>query len=94
MSQSLHPGFKFYFYPFLLSSVQPTSFNLRDERGWLSENDFYPTAVSSIKHLLSSHPPSSPSTYIVTTKGKEFTLKLLEGMGVAMPESCVFGLGR
>ncbi|GAB5036962.1 haloacid dehalogenase [Nannochloropsis oceanica] len=65
----------------------------RDERGWLSENDFYPTAVSSIKHLLSSHPPSSPSTYIVTTKGKEFTLKLLEGMGVAMPESCVFGLG-
>jgi hypothetical protein len=66
----------------------------------LGANDFYPTAVSSLKHLLAPLPSPSPSTgassapYIITTKGKEFTLKLLERMGVDIPEAHVYGLGR
>lgn len=43
-----------------------------------------PTPTTGMRHLLSSPSPSSPAppVYVITTKGKEFTLKLLEGIGL------------
>jgi hypothetical protein len=65
-----------------LDSVHP--FTLTDDSNAYTYTYINKHKTTGLRHLLSSSSPSSssPPVYVITTKGKEFTLKLLEGAGL------------
>ncbi len=58
-----------------------------DEAGWLAAHRFYPGVIEQLR-ALSGGPVH---VYVITTKGERFARKLLEGQGVALPPSRVYG---
>jgi phosphoglycolate phosphatase-like HAD superfamily hydrolase len=63
-----------------------------DVEGWLGTNRFYTTAVQAVQSLVAAS-SDTVKVYIITTKAKEFAVKLLAACNIAVPEERVFGLG-
>ena len=58
-----------------------------DEAGWLAAHRFYPGVIEQLR----SQAGGPVRVYVITTKGERFARKLLEGQGVALPPSHVYG---
>lgn len=56
---------------------------------WLASHNFYTEAVATVAKLLTKPKP----LYIITTKAKEFTIKLLKAVNLDVPEDRIYGLG-
>jgi phosphoglycolate phosphatase-like HAD superfamily hydrolase len=58
-----------------------------DETGWLAAHRFYPGVIERLRGLASG----PVRVYVITTKEGRFARKLLEGQGLALPPSHVYG---
>ena len=63
--------------------------------GWLASHRFYPEATAAAAALVAEAEGGGGdvAVYVITTKGKEFALRLLGAAGVGVPPDRVFGLG-
>eukprot|EP00039_Didymoeca_costata_P009249 m.122124 g.122124 ORF g.122124 m.122124 type:complete len:293 (+) comp14417_c0_seq1:195-1073(+) len=64
----------------------------RDAQGWLAAHGFYDKVVASVKDLVQKV-SDTVQVYVITTKGKEFALQLLDAAGIPLSPERVFGLG-
>jgi phosphoglycolate phosphatase-like HAD superfamily hydrolase len=58
-----------------------------DETGWLAAHRFYPGVIEQLRGLAGG----PVRVFVITTKGGRFARKLLEGQGVTLPPSHVYG---
>ena len=61
-----------------------------DERVWLDAHGFYAPAVASVRRILAHN---TVRVYIITTKGKDFAVRLLRAAGLGVDPAHVYGLG-
>eukprot|EP00924_Labyrinthula_sp_SR-Ha-C_P000377 maker-scaffold_25-snap-gene-5.55-mRNA-1 protein AED:0.00 eAED:0.00 QI:283/1/1/1/1/1/2/124/550 len=65
---------------------------IEDLEGWLDLHGFFQPSVDAVKKLLINE-KTRERVYVITTKQKQFALRLLESAGLDFPEERVFGLG-
>jgi len=61
----------------------------QDESKWLKSHKFYDSIVAHIRLLCDNKQP----VYVITTKHKDFAVKLLELAQLDIPQDCVYGQG-
>jgi phosphoglycolate phosphatase-like HAD superfamily hydrolase len=61
-----------------------------DLAGWLAYHSFYTGTADLLRSALNEH---SIEPYIITTKSREFALKLLAEEGIQWPEARIYGFG-